>query len=130
MHKKDNQRLVSPLAKAKGLGSVHEGVHHWMLERITGAMLAPLSLWIVYSMVGLKGASYEVFTLWLQSPLNAVLMIMFMLTSLYHGAMGLQVILEDYISCHCLRLVKIIAVKITFAFLAIASVFSILKIAL
>ncbi len=123
-------KLISPLARARGLGSAHEGVHHWLLERITAALLMPLTVWLVYSILNLRGVSYEDFTAWVQNPLNAVLLIMFILAGFYHGAMGLQVVIEDYIARHYWRMFKIIAVKIAFAFMAVASIFSILKIAL
>lgn len=128
-HKKDD-RFLSPIARARGLGSAHEGVHHWMAERITGALLIPLVIWLVYSIVNLHGATYLEFTAWMQYPVNAVLMIVFLLTSFYHGAMGLQVVIEDYVATNAKKLLMIIGIKIAFAVLAVASVFSILKIAL
>lgn len=125
-----NRKFVAPLARARNLGSAHEGVHQWLMERITATVLIPLVFWLVYSLLNLRGASYEEFTAWMQSPINAILMIMFILAGFYHGAMGLQVVIEDYISRHYWRMFKIIAVKIAFAFMAVASVFSILKVAL
>lgn len=130
MSEKRNNRFMSPLARARGLGSQHEGAHHWMMERITAVLLVPLVMWIVYSILILKGASYEAFIAWMQSPINAVVMMMFMVVSSYHAVMGLQVIMEDYISCHCTRMVGIVFVKVLFGVVAVASVFSILKVAL
>lgn len=128
-HKKDD-RFLSELAKARGLGSAHEGLHHWMAERITAALLVPIVIWLVYSIVKLHGATYMEFTGWLQNPVNAILMIVFIIVSFYHGAMGLQVVIEDYIHNHALKLFKIIGTKIVFGIMAVAAVFSILKIAL
>lgn len=123
-----SKRLVSPLGKARGLGSAHEGVHHWLQERITGALLVPLSFWIVWSMITLQGVSYAEFSLWLQNPLNAVLMLTFVITSFFHGAMGLQVVIEDYVAGLSTRLLLIIFTKIIFAILGLAAVFAILKV--
>ncbi len=130
MSEKRNNKFASPLSKARGLGSTHEGAHHWMHERITAILLVPLVVWVVYSILMLRGVSYEGFIVWMEYPMNAMGMIIFMLVALYHSAMGLQVIIEDYVSCHCLRMIKIIFVKIVFGFFALASVFSILKVAL
>ena len=128
--KKD--RFASPLGKARGLGSTKDGAHHWLMERVTAAFLVPLVLWLIWAVVGfaLRGAPYAEFTAWIQNPVNATLLITLIVTAFYHGVMGLQVIMEDYISCHALRLIKITAVKILFAVLAIASILSILKVAI
>lgn len=125
-----NTGLKSDIARAKGLGSAHEGVHHWMMQRVTALINAPLAIWMVYSIVKLQGASYAEFTTWLQHPLNAVLSIIFILSSFYHAALGSQVIAEDYIGCECFRALKLIGMKIFFFVIAVASVFAILKVAL
>ncbi len=125
----DDQDFRSPLKKAKGLGAAHAGVHHWMAQRITALALIPLVVWLVYSIVDLKGASYAEFMAWTASPINAVLMIFFVIASFYHGVLGAQVVVEDYIKCKCLKMTKLIAHKLFFTALAIATIFSILKIA-
>ena len=124
------QKFVAPLARAKGHGSAHEGVHTWMMERITAALLIPYVFWIAYSVLLLRGASYEDFTAWLATPWNAVLMLVFILAAFYHAAAGLQVVIEDYVASHTSKLLMVVGVKITFLLLGVASIFSILKIAL
>lgn len=124
------KKLVSKLASAKGLDSAHEGAHHWLFERVAAALLAPFAIWLVYSVLVMKDATYEEFTGWFQNPLHAIGMIVFVLVGFFHAASGLQVIIEDYVSGHGKKLVSIIAVKILFGVLAVASVFSILKMAL
>lgn len=125
-----NNKFVSPLARAKGLGSASEGVHHWLAERVTGALLIPFTLWVVWSVITLRAAGYEQFIAWFQNPLNAMGMIIFILASCYHGVAGLQVVIEDYIACHCKKLLMIVGVRIVFGIAAVAAVFSILKMAL
>ena len=73
---------------------------------------------------------YAEFTQWLSSPFRAVMMLLVILVAFYHAALGLQVVIEDYVSDHALRTGGIIAVKMLCAFLAVTGVFSILKIAL
>lgn len=125
-----NNKFVSPLARAKGLGSASEGIHHWLVERVTGALLIPFTLWIVWSVIALRAARYEDFIVWFQNPLNAIGMVVFILASCYHGAAGLQVVIEDYVATHAKKLLMIVGVKIVFGIAAVAAVFSILKIAL
>ena len=129
-HTKSDDKFVSPLAKARGMGSAHEGVHHWLQERIAGALLVPLVLWLVYSILKLKGVSYIIFIEWVANPVNACLLLFFIVVGFFHAAAGLQVVIEDYVASHCKKLLMVILVKISFAMMAIVSLFSVLKIAL
>ncbi len=125
---KENE-FVAPLKSAKGLGSSHHGTDHWLKQKITALANLPLVIWLIVSIVGLQGASHEQFTTWLSQPLNAILMILLIISIMYHAKLGAQVIVEDYISCKALRLAKLIAHKIFFFALAVACIFSVLKIA-
>ncbi len=126
----ENDGIKTPLARARGLGSARQGVHHWMHQRMTSVANIPLVVWFVYSVVMLKGADYEVFTTWLAQPLNAVLMILFIVSVFYHAVLGVQVVIEDYIHNEGCKVVKLALLKLVFIALSVASIFSILKIAL
>lgn len=123
-----HKTIETPLARARGLGSTHHGFSHWINERISAVIALPLMLWLVWAVTHMDH-SYEGFTAWLHAPVNAVFMILSVLTIFYHTAMGLQVIVEDYVHCECLKLIKIYGIKILFIAMAIACIFSILKIA-
>ena len=125
-----NKKFQSPLSKARGLGSTGEGAHHWLMERVTSIAITPLVFWLIWSMIELRGKSYWEFTQWLTLPWNAALLIMFIIGVFWHSVMGLQVVIEDYTSSHAKKLLLIIAVKIVFVFMGIASIVSIMKIAL
>ncbi|GEM_PF-82906 len=130
MSNKDNNLYVSPLKKAKGLGSAHEGTEHWMMQKITAVTQIPLIIWLICSIAKLQGASYAEFTTWLSYPVHAILMIILVCSVMLHAKLGAQVIVEDYIANEKLRMVKLIGQKILFFAMAIAIIFSILKIAL
>jgi len=127
---KKNDLYVAPLKKAKGLGSAHEGVHHWMMQKITALMQIPLIIWLVCSIAKLQGASYEQFSAWLAYPINAILMIILVCSVMLHAKLGAQVVVEDYISSEPLKMAKLICHKILFFGIGVAIIFSILKIAL
>lgn len=122
--------LESPLHKAKGLGSSHEGAHHWMHQRMTAIANTGLILWLICSVAHLQGASYAEFTAWLSAPWNAVLMILLIISTFYHAVLGSQVVVEDYIHNKCFKMAKLIGMKLFFFALAVACIFSILKVAL
>jgi len=126
----ENKGMKTPLARAKGLGSAHEGADHWFKQRMTAIANIPLVLWFVYSVVQLKGASYYTFVNWLSDPINAILMILLVLSVFFHAKLGTQVVTEDYIHHEGLKIMKLITQKLIFSGLAIACIFSILKIAL
>lgn len=124
-----NDKFVAPLKKAKGLGSAHEGADHWIKHKITAIANVPLIIWFVFSMIGLNGASYERFTFWLAQPINAILMILLIISVLLHAKLGTQIIVEDYVACKSSRLMTLIALKLAFFAIGVACIFSVLKIA-
>lgn len=104
--------LRTPLGRARGLGSAKNGLHHWWVQRLTALALVPLTVWFVASIVGLVGASYEDVRLWLQGPVNVTAMVLFLAVALHHAHLGVQVVLEDYVASHGLRVASVIIVKL------------------
>lgn len=125
-----NNTIQTDIKKARGLGSAHTGTHHWLMQRVTALVSIPLVFWMVYSIFKLQGASYTEFTAWLSSPVNAILAILFVINMFYHAMLGNQVIIEDYIHCKWFRMTKLIGMKIFFMALGVATIFSILKVAM
>ena len=121
--------MQSPLSKAKGLGSAKEGMHHWIVQRFTGVALVPLSLWFMWSMVCLAGADHAAVVAWMRIPANAVSLCFFVAVALYHSALGVQVVMEDYIHHEGFRIIKVIGQKFVHYFLAALGVFSVLQVA-
>ena len=71
--------LRTPLSRAKGLGSAREGANHWWAQRVTAVALVPLTLWAAFSIAGLAGEPYDHVLAWMASPVNAVLLTMFLI---------------------------------------------------
>ena len=130
MHHLYDKPYVSALSRARRLGSAHEGTHHWLAQRVTALSNLLLVSWVVVSFVMLRDADYAVFTAWLEKPWNAALLILAIVSTYYHAVLGCQVVAEDYIGHKWLMLAKIIALKLFFTAIAVASIFSVLKIAL
>lgn len=122
----------SPAARVSGLGSSHSGVHHWMHQRMTAIANIPLSLWVVWSAitVAAAGGNYEIIRGFFAQPVNAIFMVLFLVSTFYHAALGLQIVIEDYVHCEKTKMVSMIAMKLIVLGLAIASIFSLLKLAL
>ncbi len=123
---KNHERIQSPLAKARGLGAAKEGVHHWWIQRVTAIALIPLSLYFLYILPVLVMADYDSFILWIGQPLPAIAALLFIVIGFYHAVLGLQVVIEDYVSHELTRMLTIIATKIFFFFLGLASVYAVI----
>lgn len=87
----------SPFARASGLGSAKEGVEHWWRERLTAIALVPLTLWFIASMIVHGADGYVEVTAWLRTPFATLMMVLLLAAVFHHGALGLQVIIEDYV---------------------------------
>lgn len=122
--------LRSPLSKAVGLGSAKHGFSHWWWQRVTAIALIPLSLWFVYGVLSLFGADYSTAQIWLSSPINATLMLLFVLTALFHGQTGVQVVIEDYIHTTWLNLTLLLLIKFASVALAVYATLSVIKVVL
>jgi succinate dehydrogenase / fumarate reductase membrane anchor subunit len=120
-------RMRSALGRAIGLGSAKEGVDHWWAQRVTAIALVPLTIWFVCSVIALAGADRAAFAAWVGHPLPAVLLILLLIATFYHGALGLQVVIEDYLANEALRLGLIVAMKFAAALLAALGIFAVLK---
>jgi succinate dehydrogenase / fumarate reductase membrane anchor subunit len=120
----------SPLAKVRGLGSAKAGTHHWWLQRMTAVALIPLSFWpIILLDLSLNG-SYQETVNWLALPLNSICMVFWILSVFYHAALGLQVVIEDYVSSEKWRIATILSTNLIFLFLMLAAIIAVLRIIL
>ena len=90
--------LRSRLGKVRGLGSAHHGTDHWWHQRVTAIALIPLTAWFMVSLISCLLSSDAVTVAeWFASPLNTVLMLFLLPMALYHGKLGFQVVVEDYV---------------------------------
>ena len=122
-------RMASPLAQARGLGSAKEGVSHWWAQRVSAVALVPLTLWFVYSVVMLTGADQDTARHWLSRPASAILMALLIIATFTHAALGLQVVIEDYVHREGVKIVTLLLVKGLIVLLAGAALFTILRVA-
>ena len=122
--------LRSPLSKAVGLGSAKHGFSHWWWQRVTAIALVPLTLWFIFSVLSLISASHDDASAWLSSPINATVMLLFVLAALFHAQTGLQVVIEDYIHTKWMNLSLLLLVKFASVIMAILAIISVLKVVL
>ena len=120
--------LRSPLGRVRGLGSAKSGTEHFWAQRVTAVALIPLTLWFVYSILALGNGDHAVASAWMQSPLNAVLLLLLIVATFHHMQLGLQVVIEDYIHVEYMKIVMLVIVKGASLLRGVAAAFAVLKV--
>ncbi len=122
--------MRNPLSRVRGLGAAKEGVSHWWAQRVTAVALVPLTLWFVTSLVMLAGANYVTMVEWVSQPWVSVLLILFIVATFHHAQLGLQVVIEDYVSAEGMKIASLLLVKFAAILFAAAAVLAVLQITL
>jgi succinate dehydrogenase / fumarate reductase membrane anchor subunit len=122
--------MRSPLGRVLGLGSAKDGVEHWWMQRLTAIVMVPLAIWFAIAAIGLIGADRATMIAWMHNPMAAMLMILAIIAMFYHLALGLQVVIEDYIHSEGWKLGAIIVVRVWCFLLVLRGVLAVLKLAL
>ena len=89
--------LRTPLKRARGLGSAKDGTHHFIWQRVTAIATALSALWLLGTLLSLRSADYAVMHGLVADPLNAAVLVTFLIGIFWHARLGLQVIVEDYV---------------------------------
>ncbi len=122
--------MRTPLGRVYGLGTAREGAREWWMSRLTSIALVPLSIWWVAAVIAHAGADYAGFVDWVKSPVTAILLIVTIGVTFYHVALGVQVVIEDYVHHEGAKLGALIAVKFGCVLLGVAGIFAVLRVAL
>ncbi len=120
--------LRTPLARVKGLGSAKDGTQHFWHQRLTALLLIPLVLWVGFSLASLP-MDHATLVAWIQNPLVTIALVMLIIALFYHAQLGLQVVIEDYVSSHSRRTPLLLFSNLTCLIFGIVGVVSVLKIA-
>ena len=123
-------RMRTPLGRAIGLGSAKEGVEHWWRQRTTALLLVPLTLWFVIAVIGLIGADRAALIAWMHNPISAMLMVLLLVATFYHAALGLQMVIEDYIHGEAMRIGALLVMRLLCIAFVLRGVLAVLKLAL
>jgi succinate dehydrogenase membrane anchor subunit len=121
--------LRSPIRRVLGLGAAKEGVSHWWSQRVTSVALLFLTLWFVVALLGLPDLAHGTVVAWIAAPLNTVLLLLLAVTGVYHSQLGVQVVIEDYVVHHGLKVASLLAIDFLHVLVGVLAVYSILRIA-
>ena len=121
--------MQTPLRKVRRLGSAKEGTDHFWRIRVSSVALIPLSLFAVGLVLSLAGASFEETRAVLAQPFVTLLLALFILVSLDHMRLGMQVIIEDYVHDEGLKVASLMLNLFFVVVIGALSLFALLKIA-
>jgi len=123
-------RFRTPLKGVRGLGPAKEGIHHFVIQRMTAVALVPLTLWLVWLVLRVMHADYAQARALVHDPLNATLLLAFVLALFWHVQLGIQVVLEDYVHTRWLEVTAQVLLKFFCVLGVLACWFAIVRIAL
>ncbi len=119
--------LRTPLGQVRGLGSAKEGTGHFWQQRMTGVALVPLVIWFLINAVSLVGADYATASAALAQPLVAIPTLLLIGAGFYHMKLGLQVVIEDYISKEGSKIALLMLNNFFAVAIGLACVYAVLK---
>lgn len=117
------------IGRVRGLGSSHQGAHHWLLQRFTAVGNLVLVLWLVFSLLAMPDYSYGTVYGWLSSPFAATAMVLLIVSTFWHARLGMQVMMEDYLH-GANRFAVLLLLNLAFVTLGVFGVVSVIRIAL
>jgi succinate dehydrogenase / fumarate reductase membrane anchor subunit len=119
--------LQTPRSRVKHLGSAKSGTLHAWRMRLTSFALLPLTFSFVVLLVSLAGRDYDSARALLGAPCPAILLILFIGASVVHMALGMQTIIEDYITGEHSKSLALMANACFSALIGVAAVFAVLR---
>ena len=91
------QHMHDETRRVRYLGSAKSGTGHLTAMRLTSLALVPLTMGFVWIALSLVGKRYDEAHAFLARPLPAIIMLLVLLTGIYHMQIGMRTIIEDYV---------------------------------
>ena len=119
--------MRTPLSRVRNLGSSHTGTKDFWRQRLTAVAMIVLIVPVILVVMMMLGRNQAGAAQILGSPLIAIIMLLFIVASVWHMKIGMQVIIEDYVHDEKLKLLSIMANNFFSVTVALAAAYAIFK---
>lgn len=119
--------MRTPLARVRGFGTAKSGTEHFWRQRLTAVANIPLTIAAVIILITLMGRNQAATAQILGSPAVAIILMLFIISTVAHMKIGMQVIIEDYVHDESSKLTLLMANTFFSVAVGLASAYGILK---
>lgn len=106
------------------------GVGHWRWQRFTAVAVLALMTYFVLTLAAIGGMDHAAATEFVGAPVNALALAALLIIGLWHGKLGLEVVIEDYITISGGRQMALVVMRLVMGMIALASLWAMARIAL
>jgi len=120
--------FYTSVMRDKRTGVAHKTVAQWKGQRISAVALILLGIWFLIEILRHTQADYLLVLAWASQPWVSIALALFISMVFYHSAVGLQIIIEDYIPSLSRQRIFIFMVKTVSLGMVLSSWFFIIRI--
>jgi succinate dehydrogenase / fumarate reductase membrane anchor subunit len=124
----DPASMRTAAGRVRYLGSARSGTTQSWHMRLTSAALVPLTIGFVWLILSLVGKDYNSVRSELGNPFPAILTLLFLIATIYHMQLGMQMIIEDYVHGEHAKTWSLVANKLFSACVGLACIYAVLRI--
>ncbi len=108
----------------------HSGLSHWKWQRFSAVAVLALMIYFTVLLASLGGLDHDGASALVGHPGNAAALAVLVVIGLWHGSLGLQVVIEDYITLGGGRNAALLVMRVAMASAGLASLWAVARIAL